>query len=620
MHGDDREVVNFLNANSAYEIPPYQRDYQWTSQRWHGLVNDVLEATTRTRSDPAHWLGIVLLTKSTEDIPPGGGTVLQWTVIDGQQRLVTLLVWFAALADHAVDSGRARPIDVTTLSKVTVQKSDQIALDVALTGQWRDPKFAPLLQAETSPLVAYYYFRFLLWLGEDALLSEDPVPLARRTALKPGETFEARWSKLVLTKAGAKLPRGNAPTAKSLVDTTGRLAIHALLHDPRIDEPPAEIFDSLNGERTELQPIDHVRNSLFIRIRPRAAVDRLFQKWEPQEDLLRNVKVGRTPPGKLFLYDYVIAMGEKSRQQTLNANRGSAHFAVMTRGIRDAALGTYMTDVLLPAMATWPVVVRNSDVVQLNGVRTSFTPRALELMSSIYELTTNPANPVVLQRATAFVLGQISDTELEDALFVTETYLVRQLLATRPQSPFRSKFMEVMGKVDKDLSLSKLVTELKARDWVSNAEIANASARPYYQKLGPHQLGAIFRGIERSLGVGAMPFRIGQGLHEYTIEHIYPQKPNKWAADIAKWRGADASKMNDLAHSLGNLTVATNKHQRKVGNGTFAQKQKEPTSGKIAPLNLNKDWLSARRWTQREMAARTKRLIGEALSYWVTPP
>jgi hypothetical protein len=558
-----------------------------------------------------------MLLTTAEDPGPGGRSTLHRTVIDGQQRLVTLLVWFAALSDHAASIGMPRPIDVATLSKVIVQKSDQLALEVALTGAWADPKYASLLQPEATPLVAYHYFRFLLWLGHDALLSEDALKTPRRTPLKPNETFDARWSTFITTKQGAKLPRGNPADVEILTRTTERLVVHTLLHDPRVDEPTAEIFDSLNGDRTELQPIDHVRNSLFIRIRPRAAVDALYQRWEPQELALRRVTIGRLPPGKLFLYDYVISMGEKARQESLNANRSAAHFAVMTRKIPDAALGTYMEDFVLPAMATWPVVVRRSDVAQLNGLPRGFSKRSLELMSSIYELTANPANPVVLHYATAVVLGKLSDTDLEERLSLVEGYLVRLLLALRPQSPFRSKFMDIMGSVDRDLSLGKLAAALK-KDWISDTDIEKDPSRKYYEKLTPHQLGAIFRGIERGLGLGAMAFRIGTGKDDYTIEHIYPQDPKKWGPDLARWN-ANGTRMNDLVHTLGNLTVATNDHQRRVGNGTFAQKKAYPTSGKVAPLSLNKSWLSARKWTDREIQARSKRLLKEAVDYWPTP-
>jgi hypothetical protein len=623
VDGLDRKVGVFLNASSAYEIPPYQRNYEWDATRWQGMVNDVVQAATRGAAEPPHWFGIILLTEAEEPRFPGDKSVSHYTVIDGQQRLVTLLVWLAALADHVVDKGKPRPLDVSKLAAVTVQHSDETPFRVAITNQWRDPKYQPLLEAESSPLLAYYYFRWMLWLGEDALLKEDPLPMTRRLPLKAGETFESQWATFVGTKRGKQLPRGNAPSIDALVDTTmERLVVHTLLHNPRTDETPAVIFDTLNGDRTELEPIDHVRNSLFIRIRPRAQADKLYrEKWEPQESTLRRAKTKRTTPAKLFLYDYVISMGEKLRQKSLNANRGAAHFAIMTRNMSDAALEKFVVDSFLPSMATWPVVVRQSDSVVLDGVAKVFPRRVLELMTSIQELTTNPANPVVLLYATANLLGSISDSDFEEALFATETYLARQLLAARPLSPLRSRLMDVMAHVDKDLNPSKLKSALLSTNWVTDPDVMTGGLdRNYYATLSPRQLGAIFRGIERSMSRlgGAMAFHLGTGDDDYTIEHIYPQDPRKWKADITRWK-ANGAKMDSLVHTLGNLTVATNKHNRKVGNGTFAQKQALPhTPGKVAPLNLNKDWLGARRWTEKEISQRTTQLLKEALSYWRT--
>src|SRR5947207_737620 len=102
MKGEDRKVGQVLHASNAYAIPPYQRDYQWAAARWQGVVSDVVQAATAA-GDVPHWLGIILLTEDPEVRFPGDRSVQGYTVIDGQQRLVTLLVWLAALAHHAMD-------------------------------------------------------------------------------------------------------------------------------------------------------------------------------------------------------------------------------------------------------------------------------------------------------------------------------------------------------------------------------------------------------------------------------------------------------------------------------------------------------------------------------------
>jgi hypothetical protein len=326
-------------------------------------------------------------------------------------------------------------------------------------------------------------------------------------------------------------------------------------------------------------------------------------------------------PAKLFLYDYLIAMGEKKRQKTLNANRGAGVFAQVANST-PKPLTQFVREDVIPAMAVWPIVVRHTDSLVLDGVPKRFSQRVLDLMTSIHELSANPANPVVLHYATAYVRGLIPEKDLESTLFATESFVVRQLLAARPLSPLRSKIMDVMGLVDRDPTPAKLTTALLAGDWVEDTEILKgAKSRVFYGQISPRQLGAIFRGVERHLsGPAAMSFALGTGADQYTIEHIYPQHPEKWKGDVRLW-GADTTKMHRLSHTLGNLTVASNRHNRQVGNNRLIAKQNYPhVPGNAAPLSLNKDWLRARKWTELSIEARTNQLLIDALAYWRRGP
>lgn len=618
MIGNRATIANLLNASSAYRIPPYQRAYQWNDERWHGVAHDVYELTSKPSTDPPHWLGIMLLSEDTGTVFPGADSgVRLYTVIDGQQRLTTTVLWLAALAHHAKDVGNPISLDVTKFAQIEVQEIDKLPFRVALEGKWRLAKHANLL--ERRPLQAYAYFRWLLHLGTDALLEEGKVKHRQLKPVKEAGTFEEQWDKYLLSKRGAALPRGVAVDPELLAKSTRyEMTVYTLIHEPNIDESQATIFDTLNGMRTPLQPLDHVRNSLFVRL-PEPLARSLYEgNWRDAEDVIRRVPTRRMSPEKMFLYDYLISRGEKARQKTVNANRGAEHFSVATRGLTDTALETFITDDLLPAMAAWPIVVRDKDEYRLTGVTVKIPRKSLELLDSIRELSTNPANPIALHFVAAFGDGGISANELELALGYTEAYLARQLLAGRPLSPLRSKIMDVMGKLDRSLDPAALLKQLKASDWATDKEIEDASeTKPLYSRLSPTAVLALLRGMERELsGPGSMFFRSGAGKGDYSIEHVFPQKKTKWESDIAAW-GADEHAMDRLLHSLGNLAVVTNAHNSSVGNDTFAKKQAYPaTRGKAAPLSINADWRSAAKWTDAEMRTRGKSLVETALKRW----
>lgn len=69
-----------------FRIPPYQRPYSWTSEQVDDLWDDL-----REHSSTGHFLGSIVMSTEDSDRP---------LVIDGQQRLITLILLMSALRDE----------------------------------------------------------------------------------------------------------------------------------------------------------------------------------------------------------------------------------------------------------------------------------------------------------------------------------------------------------------------------------------------------------------------------------------------------------------------------------------------------------------------------------------
>ncbi|NCU89486.1 MAG: DUF262 domain-containing protein [Actinobacteria bacterium] len=611
MQSMTQTIKNVLTTGAIYSIPPYQRHYEWGPELWHNLIHDVLIAGTNKDTEPSHWLGILLLSQDESTRFPDDDSRTAYSVIDGQQRLVTLLIWLSALVHHAEDTKEQITFRLENLCKLVPQKADQAALDVVMKKLWLDKKYQPL--HESRVLQAYHYFRFALWLGEDALLDEQPIKVPKFKLDTPMIEY---WTKYVSSNRGRDLVRGAPVKVKELIEATrSRLSIHTLIHEPRIDEPQAIIFDTLNGHRFPLEPLDHVRNSLFVRL-PAVASEKIYDDfWEKAEQGLLATSIAMQKPGINFLYDYLISKGEKKRQGTINKNRGALHFNRMTRHLKDDKLAEFIKNDLTVAMSIWPVAIDKKRSVNIQGVEVGYPAAALELVSSIRELSSGPFNPLVLHYLVAYFNGLLDSQQLISNLFLIENYLVRQLLTLNPLSPLRSKVMDIAGNLDgrfDEISLK----EALSKTWVTDEEIlTGVEKRSFYDELGPRALGAVFRGIEIQLsGSGANKFRVSK--NEYTIEHIYPRKAGRWEDNLTNWKSSP-KRVAPFIDTLGNLTVVTQEHNSKVGNSQLRQKQEHPTViGASAPLRLHEDWLSAKKWTEVEIQERTLRLIGYALKRW----
>ena len=104
MKATEAKLLDFLGRSPQFVIPVYQRTYSWTERECRQLWDDIV----RTGSDDqiaAHFVGsIVYIEESMYQVTSRSPLL----VIDGQQRLTTVMLILEALARHL---GDAEPID-----------------------------------------------------------------------------------------------------------------------------------------------------------------------------------------------------------------------------------------------------------------------------------------------------------------------------------------------------------------------------------------------------------------------------------------------------------------------------------------------------------------------------
>ncbi len=100
MKASETNVLKLLQGSKVFLVPNFQRRYSWRSGEWGQLWEDLLrechqEHEQGPQSLEGHFLGSVVLHPA-----PGGASVLmKHLVVDGQQRLTTLLILIAAMRD-----------------------------------------------------------------------------------------------------------------------------------------------------------------------------------------------------------------------------------------------------------------------------------------------------------------------------------------------------------------------------------------------------------------------------------------------------------------------------------------------------------------------------------------
>src|SRR5690242_10878284 len=85
-----------LEGPKQYVVPYFQRAYSWRRRQWTTLFDDILELY-ELGSRGSHFLGSMVLLAENNEADPIPHTL----VIDGQQRIVTLSLFLAAIRDVA---------------------------------------------------------------------------------------------------------------------------------------------------------------------------------------------------------------------------------------------------------------------------------------------------------------------------------------------------------------------------------------------------------------------------------------------------------------------------------------------------------------------------------------
>ncbi len=121
-----KDVKNFpisqlfdIEARVVYAIPRYQREYTWRVEQWEALFDDIEE------NDPGYFLGSIICINHTTDTL----AIQRLEVVDGQQRLTTLSLLFAALYQtvkaHDQDLDDEQRVELVNLKrKLVLKKGD----------------------------------------------------------------------------------------------------------------------------------------------------------------------------------------------------------------------------------------------------------------------------------------------------------------------------------------------------------------------------------------------------------------------------------------------------------------------------------------------------------------
>ena len=591
MHTDILTPKDLFQKEVRYTIPPFQRPYVWSQDdQWEPLWEDVrnvaenyLEELERSGNDGVeaeqktspHFLGAVVL----KQVPTAAKDIDQREVIDGQQRVTTLQLLLDAIQQICEES------DQPYLNKVARRLARLVTNDEELIGDDRLHIFK--LWPTRGDREA---FRHAM---DNGLAVHD---FEESLIVQAHEFFQLQVRKWLQDAPGPIEPRIDALEAA----TTSMLQMVVI--DLGSQDDPNLIFETLNARGTPLEQSDLIKNFILSQER-----DREGDIWGNLDDGWWRTEVRQ---GRLFrprldmLLNYWLAMRTGSEVSP------SRVFDVFRSYVDSQEVHAVMSGI-------------KQDLLNYRDFE-SARGRSHEEKSFYYHVAVMQAG--VVTPVLLLLLSAEAGTRIR-AFSALESFLVRRMICRQTTKDYNRLVLELASRLrESGLDKADAITAafLKAqtayaREWPSDEAVADAlGSSPLYRLLTRGRLRLVLEGAERwlrSSGKSEQP-AVPTNL---TIEHLMPVgwRQEEWPLPEGIDTDAATYQRNTLIHSIGNLTLATQKLNSSMSNDPWTSKRDELQEHSV--LLLNNELLSRPSWSEETIRSRSRRMAKLVSERWPGP-
>lgn len=562
LEAHDKLIRAIFEGSYQFEIPDYQRPYAWTTEQATELFDDLYSAMQDARASGAssqYFLGSIVLIKNDRD-PKA-------MVVDGQQRLTTLTILFAAL--RAAWEAAGYPQGVRSVTPFLYEEGDE------MLGKATGYRF--IAREEDAD-----FFRTNI---------QEPGGIAQLVAstdkLEDSRLRYRENATLLLEKAKALSLDDRNALWKFLANDCSLVVIST----PDL-EAAYRIFSVLNNRGLDLAPIDILKAEVLGSIRRMGGEDKArtySKKWSEIESQL-----GRDAFGDLFAH--IRSIYAKQKQRATLVKEFQEHVTEYKAPI------DLVDKVIKPYAEVWDFV-RDADFEATEHAET-----INEHLSWLNRVDFKDWVPPALVYFKRFRQQPKRLAEFFQSL----ERLTYFLLVTKVGINER---IETYAALTKEIEPEAFKGDLAA---LTTLTLTDAQKRKFvvaldgdvYDDLPKARMALVLRleSLVRAPGV--------QLQDAVSLEHVLPQTPPD-GSDWIKWF-PDEDERDGWTHRLANLVPLDRNKNSSASNYDFAKKKDAyfKGKGKASPFVLTQEVRAENEWTPTLLAERQKRLVGVLAEHW----
>jgi len=549
IQGSEKHVAKIFSDDYVFTIPNYQRPYAWTTEEAGELLSDLLVAVEDGKPveelNP-YFLGSVVLIKG--DKPDS-------QVVDGQQRLVTLIILLSAIRSLV------GPKQAGDISKRIYEKGDTILGTLnryRLAVRERDLDFfKKYIQNEDG-------IEQLKELSEDL---SDSCRNMRENAL----LFLSRLEELTQEQR-VFLARFITLQCYLVLVTTPDL------------NSAYRIFSVLNDRGLELSLTDILKAEIIGKI-GKSEEEEYTGKWEDIEDDL-----GRDAFEDLFAHIRMIFARKKLRSTVLQEFREFVNPAENPKAFID--------NTLLPMGEVFDKI-RNASYESATGA--DEINRFLRYLNRIDNFDWQP--PAIL-----YMTHNKKPEDVLEFLRKLER-LAAGMMIIRADINYRlERYGRLLSAIEEEEDLFADDSPLQLTSSEQRQIIGALNGDIY--RVVKIRLPVLLR-LDEALSEG-------EAAYDYpiiTVEHVLPQTPGEDSEWLEWW--PDEEEREGNVHRLGNLALLSRRKNSQAQNFEFERKKKEYFQRRgVAPFALTTQVLNEQEWTHDVVMERQKQLVEKLKGVW----
>lgn len=570
MKAGSSNINSIFNGSRLLQIPFFQRSYVWERPLLERFLESMEEASIPNKS---YFLGTLILKQSSTTSNSGVGDIR--TVIDGQQRLTTLLLFLKILCNRCNQLGEFNRIAIVR-GKLSILHN--------------------------------FFDRDCF---EEIMKQDDLQPVHYKTRLADAYNF-------FLEKVdGKKFDLFN------ILDNILFVAI-----DLQQDENEQVIFDTINSLGVNLTTGELLKNFVFSE----QTIDKYNEIWRPvfekDEDTI-NYWNQKTTLGRLqrinletFLYAYLhvkindpalnISSAEKSRFRSAEDLFNQYKYYIQLVKVDLIDFARDLTEYAKLYRENISSACLEEEIPKTWGIE--------RINAIIFGMDTTTMIPYIL-----YVLkNQHDSTEINDICRVLESYVMRRIICRSGNDNYSDLFSLNLI-TNQILTSAELIEYLIRKDGDSSLAMPNDESL-YHAFLenkfsNPRAKGVLYF-LESLIrdeyhGTALRPFA------SYSLEHLMPKKWTETSWPLAN--GYDVETRNERLATLGNLSILPTKLNVSISNRAWEVKlngngQRKGLRYYASGIETLSRWLESENWDERKIEERAKWLFDKAHNLWQFGP